>query len=320
MISLAESSTSNISEENQMVYGIDIGGTKIEIGVFSSDLTLIDRWRTPTPTQDYNLFVNAIVTLVNEANIRFSQSGAVGIGMPGIVDKNGLVKSANIPCTTGKNIIKDLTVALDCSISSGNDCRLFALSESVGGAGNGYQSVYGAIIGTGAAGGFCIDGNIHNGRSGFAGEYGHIPVSAYLIDKYNLPILVCGCGLKGCYESYVSGPGLGWLYENFGSKTKNTHHFVQQLTKNDRVATTTFDCYMNLLGASFVSLILSYDPDIIVLGGGISKIDKVIEMLPHYVEKHLFSGVDCPPIVRAKYGDSSGVRGAAILRKQLHED
>jgi len=302
-----------------MIYGIDIGGTKIEIGVFSSDLILIDSWRTPTPTTDYKEFISTIVDLVNQANLRYSQKGHVGIGMPGIIDKNGLVKSANVACATGKNIIEDLTDALQCFISIGNDCRLFALSESVRGAGNSYKRVYGAIIGTGAAGGLCIDGHLYNGKSGFAGEYGHMPVSAYLIDKYNLPILDCGCGLKGCYEAYVAGPGLGWLYKHYGSQTKNTHHFVQQLNDNAPIATKTFDCYMNLLGASFVSLVLSYDPDIIVVGGGISKIDSVVEMLPQYVEKHLFSGVDCPPIVRAKYGDSSGVRGAAILRKQLLE-
>ncbi len=319
-MSVATENITNINEENPMIYGIDIGGTKIEIGVFSSELALIDSWRAPTPTDDYKTLINTIVTLVSVANIRYSKKGIVGIGMPGIIDKNGLVKSANVPCATGKNIIKDLTLALKCDISTGNDCRLFALSESIGGSGDNYKRVYGAIIGTGAAGGLCIDGHIYHGRNGFAGEYGHLPVSAYLIDKYNLPILDCGCGLKGCYEPYVSGPGLGWLYEHFGAQTRSTHHFVQQLNNNDRIATTTFDCYMNLLGASFVSLILSYDPDVIVVGGGISKIDKVVEMLPHYIENHLFSGIDCPPILKAKYGDSSGVRGAAILRKQLVEN
>ena len=309
-----------VNENSPLFYGIDIGGTKIEIGVFTFELTLLDSWRTQTPTTNYKAFINTIVTLVNEANVRYGTKGIVGIGMPGIINKNGLVKSANVPCATGKKIIDDLTSVLKCKISTGNDCRLFALSESIGGSGDNFKRVYGAIIGTGAAGGLCIDGHIYTGKSGFAGEYGHIPASAYLIDKYNLPIFDCGCGLKGCYEPYVSGPGLGRLYEHFGAKTNNTHHFSEQLNDGDRIAKMTFDCYMNLLGASFVSLILSYDPDIIVVGGGVSKIEKVIEMLPHYIEKHLFTGVDCPPIKKAKYGDSSGVRGAAILRKQLLEN
>jgi len=317
---LATNDTDTLFKQQQIIYGVDIGGTKIEIGLFSSDLKFIDSWRTLTPTDNYSEFINTIVNLNKEADRRCGKKGFVGIGMPGIIDKDGLVKSANVPCATGRNIVEDLNKALECEISIGNDCRLFALSESVGGAGDLYKSVYGAIIGTGAAGGFCIDGKLHNGRSGFAGEYGHLPVSAYLINKYNLPILDCGCGLKGCYESYVSGPGLGWIYDYYGSQTTDTKHFVRKLREDDRIAITTFNCYMDFLGASFASLVLSYDPDIIVMGGGVSKIDEVVDSLQAHVNKHLFSGVDCPPIVRAKYGDSSGVRGAAILRKQLLEN
>jgi len=317
---LATNDTDTLFKQQQIIYGVDIGGTKIEIGLFSSDLKFIDSWRTLTPTDNYSEFINTIVNLIKEADRRCGKKGFVGIGMPGIIDKDGLVKSANVPCATGRNIVEDLNKALEFEISIGNDCRLFALSESVGGAGDLYKSVYGAIIGTGAAGGFCIDGKLHNGRSGFAGEYGHLPVSAYLINKYNLPILDCGCGLKGCYESYVSGPGLGWIYDYYGSQTTDTKHFVRKLREDDRIAVTTFNCYMDFLGASFASLVLSYDPDIIVMGGGVSKIDEVVDSLQAHVNKHLFSGVDCPPIVRAKYGDSSGVRGAAILRKQLLEN
>jgi len=317
---LATNDTDTLFKQQQIIYGVDIGGTKIEIGLFSSDLKFIDSWRTLTPTDNYSEFINTIVNLIKEADRRCGKKGFVGIGMPGIIDKDGLVKSANVPCATGRNIVEDLNKALEFEISIGNDCRLFALSESVGGAGDLYKSVYGAIIGTGAAGGFCIDGKLHNGRSGFAGEYGHLPVSAYLINKYNLPILDCGCGLKGCYESYVSGPGLGWIYNYYGSQTTDTKHFVRKLREDDRIAVTTFNCYMDFLGASFASLVLSYDPDIIVMGGGVSKIDEVVDSLQAHVNKHLFSGVDCPPIVRAKYGDSSGVRGAAILRKQLLEN
>ena len=311
-----------------MFYGLDIGGTKIEIGMFSPELKLIDSWRIATPTDNYSEFLQAIIGLINDADERCNKpfnetvrsKGLVGIGMPGILDKNNLVKSANVPCCTGKNIIEDLNRALDCKVTLGNDCRLFALSESVNGAGQGFKFVYGAIIGTGAAGGFCIDGKLYNGSNGIAGEYGHLPVSALLIDKYNLPILDCGCGLKGCYEPYVSGPGLGWLYSHFGAKTTDTRDFVNKLNENDVIAKTTFSCYMDLLAASFASVVLSYDPDIIVLGGGVSNIAAVVEALPSSVNKHLYSGVECPPVVKAKYGDSSGVRGAAILRQQHEND
>ncbi len=306
-------------DNNQIIYGLDIGGTKIEIGVFTNEFQLIDSWRKPTPTQSYSELIKIIVDLINEANMRYSTKGLIGIGMPGIVDNKGLVTSANVPCSTGKNIIADLQDILDCTLAIGNDCRLFALSESVGGAGDAFKRVYGAIIGTGAAGGLCIDQQLYKGSRGFAGEYGHLPVSAFLIDKYSLPLRKCACGLTGCYESYIAGPGLGWIYHHFGAKTADTFHFVKQLNAGDDIAKSAFNCYMDLLGASFSSLILSYDPDIIVVGGGVSKIDQVIESLPLYVNKHLFSGVECPPIHRAMYGDSSGVRGAAILRKQLIE-
>ena len=315
-------------DKQQLFYGLDIGGTKIEMGVFSSDLILIDSWRVITPTDNYDIFIQAVVDIIHDAEYRHNKSssqacapkGLIGIGMPGVIDKNNLVKSANIPCCTGKNIIADLHNILHCKMTLANDCRLFALSESVGGAGESHKFVYGAIIGTGAAGGLCIDGQIYNGSNGFAGEYGHLPVSAYLIDKYNLPILDCGCGLKGCYEPYVSGPGLGWIYNHFGAKTTDTRHFVAKLRENDTIARSAFNCYMDLLGASFASIVLSYDPDIIVLGGGVSNINEVVNALQASINNHLYSGVECPPIVKAKYGDSSGVRGAAILRKQFNDN
>lgn len=319
IMSAVVNSTSTNIDSDQMIYGLDIGGTKIEIGLFTSNLELVSSWRTTTPTENYEEFIKAVVNLVNDADTHCSQKGNIGIGMPGVIDKNGLVISANVPCATGKNVYQDLASALKREISISNDCRLFALSESVGGAGAGHKSVYGAIIGTGAAGGFCIDSHLYTGRNGFAGEYGHLPVSAFLINKYQLPILECGCGLIGCYEAYVAGPGLGRIYQHFGSQSDSTYHFVEHLVANDPIAKATFDCYMNLLGASFASLVLSYDPDVIVIGGGISKISQVVDSLPSFVNMHLFSGAECPPIKRAMYGDSSGVRGAAILRKQLLE-
>ncbi|WP_371185631.1 ROK family protein [Thalassotalea maritima] len=302
-----------------LIYGLDIGGTKIEIGVFSQDLELQDKWRVPTPSTNYSKLLDVIVQLVSDANNKYLQQGLIGIGMPGILDSNNSVVSANVPCATGKNIVHDLENLLKANISIGNDCRLFALSESNGGAAKGFERCYGAIIGTGAAGGLCIGGKLYLGKNGFAGEYGHQQASAYLINKYNLPLWKCGCGLVGCYESYISGPGLGRIYHHFGSKSQDTRHFVKKLRENDSIANETFHCYMDILGASFASIVLSYDPDVIVVGGGISLIDEVIFKLEEAVNAHLFSGVYCPPIKRANFGDSSGIRGAAILRKQLVE-
>lgn len=308
-----------MKQQDQLIYGLDIGGTKIEIGIFSNQLELIDSWRVSTPTQSYPQFVNAIVSLVEQANEKYSSKGIVGLGMPGIIDEQGIAKSANVPCATGRDIVHDLNAKLGGHLAIGNDCRLFALSESVGGAGEHYQRVFGAIIGTGAAGGLCIDGQLYQGRRGVAGEYGHVGIAAHLIEKYQLPIRECGCGLTGCYESYVSGPGLGWLYHHFGAASQDTREFVKQLAMGDDIANKTYHCYMDLLGASFASIVLAYDPDVIVVGGGISKIPPVVEALQHFVDRHLFANASCPPIKVARFGDSSGVRGAAILRKQLAE-
>lgn len=299
--------------ESPLIYGLDIGGTKIEIGIFTKDLTLVDSWRIPTPTSNYQELLTAITQLVHQADERFSQCGTIGIGMPGIIDKNNHVKSANVPCATGRTITVDLQKLLGRDVSIANDCRLFALSESNGGAGDGKAVIYGAIIGTGAAGGLCIDGQLFKTANNIAGEYGHIAVSGMLLDKYNLPVRQCGCGLVGCFESYIAGPGLSWLYGHFGAKDNSTTNFVDQLRKQQPIAIQTFDCYMDLLGCSFASLVLSYDPDVIVVGGGLSKIDEIIAALPRAINNHLFQGVEPPPIMRALFGDSSGVRGAAIL-------
>ncbi len=299
-----------------ITYGLDIGGTKIEIGLFDSELKLIDSWRVPTPTKDYHEFLNAVVSLINEADQRCGQQGTIGIGMPGILDKNARVKSANVGCATGKPLVADLEKLLGRSVAVANDCRLFALSESCGGAGDKLPRIYGAIIGTGAGGGLCIDGHLYESENNIAGEYGHLPVSGYLLQKYNLPARPCGCGLVGCSETYIAGPGLGWLYNHFGSGTESTTKFVSDLRDKDPIAIKTFDCYIEFLGSAFSTLVLSYDPDMIVVGGGLSKIDEIIEALPQAINKHLFEGVESPLISRAIFGDSSGVRGAAILGNQ----
>jgi len=304
-----------MSVVNTVNYGLDIGGTKIEIGLFDKHLTMIDSWRVETPTENYQEFLTAIVTLIHDADKLSGQQGSIGLGMPGIIDKNNLVKSANIPCATGRPLVADLEKLLGRQIELANDCRLFALSECYGGAGDKFHVVYGAIIGTGAGGGLCVDGQLLESKNNIAGEYGHLPVSGYLLEKYKLPVRDCGCGLVGCCEPYIAGPGLGWLYEYMGGNTNSTIEFVNDLRDKKAVALLTFECYMDFLGSAFSSLVLSYDPDVIVVGGGISTIDEVMAALPAAIDQHLFDGIDVPIISKAIFGDSSGVRGAAILGK-----
>ncbi len=299
-----------------MIYGIDIGGTKIEIAVFDIGLQELDSWRTTTPASDYNAFITTLAELIEEADSRFDIKGAVGLGLPGLVDVNGNSLCANIPAATGHNIVADLSGKIDREVVSENDCRCFALSEAVGGAGEGHSTVYGAIIGTGAAGGFTIDGKLLSSRQGIAGEYGHLQLPAILQHKYRLPIRKCGCGLPSCFESYISGPGLLFLHAHHGGLHRDVPTIVEAWRKGETTASETMSCYMDILGASFAAIVMSYDPSVIVLGGGISLIDEVIEELPAAIQNHLFSQFGAPPILKAKFGDSSGVRGAAILARQ----
>lgn len=300
-----------------MIYGLDIGGTKIEIAIFDDTFTLQKNWRVATPTQDYDAYLKTLVDLINEADDMHKSKGLVGLGMPGIADASGQALCPNIPAASGQNIIADFSKLIDRPITIQNDCRCFALSEANGGAGEGYDTVFGAILGTGAGGGFTIDGKLLKSRQGIAGEYGHRQIPALLQQKYDLPLRACGCGLPSCYEGYISGPGMQFLYRHFGGQDKTAPDIVKAWRQGDVRAIKTLTCYMDILGASMASLVMCYDPDVFVLGGGVSLIDEIVDQLPANINYHLFTNFSSPPVVRAKFGDASGARGAAILAKQM---
>lgn len=299
-----------------MIYGIDIGGTKIELVIFDDDLEMVARERVPTPTNEYAAFLDAIVGLVERADANFGAGWPVGLGIPGLVTAEGYSLCANVPAASGKRVAADLAERLNRATAAENDCRLFALSEARGGAGEGYRTVYGAILGTGAAGGLIVDGQLERGRQGIAGEYGHIQLSAALQHKYELPIWPCGCGLPACVESYIAGPGLVALARHFGSDVTDPASLDAVWRAGDVIAKQTRACFQDILGATFATLVMMHDPDVMVLGGGLSLIDDVVDSLPTSLDRHLFAGFTAPPIVRAKFGDSSGVRGAALLVRE----
>jgi len=298
---------------NKMIYGIDIGGTKIEITVFDENMQQKDNWRINTPTDCYQEFISAISDMIFEADGKFKLKGKVGIGMPGLSDQNGLSLSANISIANGQNVAKDLEDRIHRKVLCENDCRCFALSEANGGAGYGYKSVYCAIIGTGAAGGYVANNKIVLGRQKIAGEYGHLQLPADLKEKYDLPLRQCGCGLPNCYESYVSGPGIEFIYSHITGKNSKVPDIVKEWRTQSKEALKVFDCYMDILGSCFSNIILNYDPHAIILGGGISLIDEIVEGLAVNINSHLFKGFSAPPIYKAKFGDASGARGAALL-------
>lgn len=296
-----------------MVYGLDIGGTKIEIALFTDQFQLIERWRVPTPLQDYQQFLRTVQQQIEKADQRCGLRPPVGIALPGVVEPHGLVISSNVPCLNQRPVEADLVALLQRPVALGNDCRLFVLSEALLGSGQGYRRVFGAIIGTGAGGGMTVDGVLQQGTQQIAGEFGHQAISGRVLAQYRLPLYQCGCGLLGCAETYISGTGLARLYQHFTQQSFTTYDWIAAYRSGDEVAAHTFACYMDALGSTMASQILAYDPDVMVFGGGLSDIPEIIAALPAAISRHLFSGAKVPPLIKAEFGPASGGRGAAIL-------
>ncbi|MGL4691437.1 MAG: ROK family protein [Stenotrophomonas maltophilia] len=304
----------------QTWYGIDIGGTKIELVACDATLVVHHRQRVATPTRDYAAFLQAIVDLVGAADAALGQRGvAVGIGLPGVRDRaSGRQLSANVPSLTGHTVGADLQARLQRPLELGNDLQCFALSEAHDGTAAGYPSMFGVILGTGAGGGFCVGGRLIAGHNGIAGEWGHWSLPATLQQRHDLPLLACGCGLRGCLERYVSGSGLAMVHERRGGDALDAAEVVARAQAGDAIAQQALAIHRDLLGYSFASLILALDPHVIVLGGGLSKLEQLYRDLPAAIAPYLFDGVRVPPILPPTFGDAGGARGAALLARQHH--
>lgn len=294
-------------------YGLDIGGSKIELAIFDAQLQVQQRWRVATPTQDLQAFLATVVAQIVKADDLCGQKARLGIALPGVIRADGTVISSNVPCLTGKPVAALLSQQLARPVVIGNDCRCFALSEAVAGAGKGYRKVLGYILGTGAGGGFCLDGQLLPGR--LAGEYGHIALSALVAQRHQLALLPCGCGLVGCVEPYISGTGLGRLYQQHCATPVSSIDWATAYRQHEAAAEQTFAVYLDILGAHLAALCLSLEPDCIVLGGGLSQLPELVAALPEAIRGHLFNGVSAPLLFAAEGGDASGVRGAAILAR-----
>lgn len=299
-------------------YGIDIGGTKIELVACDAALQVSWRKRIATPQGDYAGFLQAVETLVADADAALAQTAhAIGIALPGVHDRrSGRQLSANVPALTGQRVAHDLQARLQRPLHFGNDLQCFALSEAHGGAADGYASMFGAILGTGAGGGYCVQGRLISGFNGLAGEWGHWSVPANLLQRHGLPLLDCGCGLRGCVERYVSGSGVAMIERHLGGNAANASDVIALAEAGDARARQALDIHRDLLGHSFAALILALDPHVIVLGGGLSQHAPLYEHLPAAIAAHLFAGVQVPPIVPPRFGDAGGARGAALLACQ----
>jgi N-acetylglucosamine kinase len=301
--------------EMASVYGIDIGGTKSELVACDAAMQVIWRQRIATPQDDYQAFLDAIQQLVAAADSALGASTVgIGIALPGVRERiSGRQLSANVPALTGQCVTNDLRARLRGPLQFGNDLQCFALSEAHGGAAAGQPSMFGAILGTGAGGGFCVHGQLLTGFNGVAGEWGHWTLPANLLLHHGLPVLDCGCGLRGCVERYVSGSGLAAIARHLGSDAGDAGAVIALATAGDPRAQQALQIHRDLLGHSLAQVILLLDPHVIVLGGGLSQYQPLYQQLPAAIAAHLFAGVQVPPIVPPHFGDAGGARGAALL-------
>ena len=299
-----------------VMYGLDIGGTKTEFAVFDDALNRLHTRRVATPADDYGRFIRSIRELVEAADGKFEYTDSIGAGVPGIRDRRGRSFSVNVPCIAGRNVKNDLTAALNRTVSVINDGRAFALSEAHGGAGHGKDPMIGVILGTGAFGGYCIGGSLQGGKDGVAGEWGHLAIAATVRDRHALPLHRCGCGMQGCVETYVSGRGLSRIHAHAGGSDLAADRVVDGMRAGDASCRRAFGIWLDCVASCFVQLILHINPEIVVVGGGLSQIGELYRRLPAKLSEYLFGGIPPPSVVPARFGDASGVRGAAIHAAQ----
>ena len=298
-----------------MRIGVDLGGTKIEAVVLDDAGAVRFRRRVPTPRGDYDGTVTAIATLVEEAE-REAGPCTVGIGMPGVISPaTGLVKNANSTWLNGRSLREDLATCLGREIRLANDANCFALSEAVDGAGAGHACVFGVIIGTGTGGGIVIEGRVLTGANAIAGEWGHNPIP--WPTQAELPGPECYCGRRGCIESYLSGPGLARDHLEFSGSALSAEEIVRGAGEGDDVCGQTVRRYEERMARALASIINVIDPDVIVLGGGMSNIRSLYERVPLLWGSFVFSDHVATRLVPNRHGDASGVRGAAWLWERV---
>jgi fructokinase len=295
-----------------MRIGIDMGGTKIEgIALADSGEELL-RIRIKSPRHDYEATVEAITGIVHRIEAETDQKGTVGIGIPGAISpQTGLVKNANSTWIIGRQFDVDLENAMARKIRLENDANCLAVSEAVDGAGAGAKVVFAIIIGTGCGGGIAIDQKVHGGLHSIAGEWGHISLGWMRPEEY--PGVDCYCGQRGCLETFISGTGFENEYEKQTGVHKSGQEIAELLEQNDVDAEKVAQIYENRLARAIATAVNIMDPDVLVLGGGMSNLSRIYKNLPALVQKWTFGGEFTTPIRPAKHGDSSGVRGAAWL-------
>ncbi|WP_179365426.1 ROK family protein [Nitrosarchaeum sp. AC2] len=281
--------------------GIDLGGSKTEAILLDENLNIIQRKRVPTPRNDYFKILDTITSLSSEllANVK---NYSIGLCSPGAISKKtGLIKNSNTQCLIGQSLKEDLEKKLGQKISMENDANCFAMAESTLGVAKGFDVVFGIIMGTGVGGGIVINGKIHQGRTNIAGEWGHHTLHQ---NGNN-----CYCGKKGCVETYISGPALENRWKELTGKSQNMPEILQNIDNSKQWK----DEFLENFGFGLANVIDILDPDVIVLGGGLSNIDFLYTEGKDSVYQKVFSDLVDTPILQNKLGDSAGVFGAALL-------
>jgi fructokinase len=295
--------------------GIDLGGTKIEGIALDAAGRELNRFRIPTPRGDYDGTVSAISGIVRELESATGSTGTVGVGIPGtIVASTGLVKNANSTWLNGRPFQQDLSVALEREVRCANDANCFAVSEATDGAAAGMGVVFGVIVGTGCGGGVALKGHVHSGRNGVAGEWGHMPLPWATSEE--LPGPACYCGRRGCIETWISGTGFERDFKHHSNRELLGKDIVAAAAAGDADAAAAMVRLEDRMARGLALIVDVLDPDVIVLGGGLSNVESLYDSVSRRLRDYPFGGGVDTPIVRAMHGDSSGVRGAAWLWPQ----
>jgi fructokinase len=292
--------------------GIDLGGTKIEIVAFDAQGAQLLRQRAATPVGDYTAILRTIVELVRGAESTLGLRASVGIGTPGsMARRTGLLRGSNSVCLNGRAIKADLEICLEREVRITNDANCFALSEAIDGAGKGDAVVFGVILGTGVGGGIVVGERVLTGPNAIAGEWGHNPLPWPVADEFAGP--ACYCGRCGCIETYVSGPGLERDHRRVAGEALSSRSIVANAAAGDAACEASLRRYEQRLARALAHVINILDPDVIVLGGGMSNLDRLYASVPALWTPWVFSDRVDTRLVRNAHGDSSGVRGAAWL-------
>lgn len=295
-----------------MRIGIDLGGTKIEAIALDDSGAMLHRHRVATPAGDYRGIIDAIAGLVSSSESELGQKGTVGVGSPGALSlRTGLLKNSNSTALNGKPLDVDLSRALRRPIRLENDANCFALSEAIDGAAREAPTVFGVILGTGVGGGLVVNQRLVPGRNAIAGEWGHNPMPWPRADEWPGPS--CYCGKTGCIETLISGPALTRELHARAGRTMTAQEIAVAAEGGDAACLAVVRILEDRLARGLALVVNIFDPDRIVLGGGLSNINRLYAKVPPLISRYAFSdGVDTV-VVRAAFGDSSGVRGAAWL-------